>query len=225
MRWLYNTLNVLEAVRVINFYGGEPFLHPQLAGMLDMMANEQRVEQIQVTTNATILPSQNLLDALKNTNAHIRVSQYAGNTRQKVNQIAELFDRNDIQYEVVNFTYWDAGARIENFNASPPELRRRFLECVSARTLYIIGGKGFICSPSCFYHAVDENCRYNKEYATVDGSAEAVRQSISELQNRFINGDYIEFCKCRTGAHCTHSARKVPVAEQASELLRFPNLD
>lgn len=224
MGWLASALHALGSVRVINFYGGEPFLHPQLADMLVMMENESRAKQIQVTTNATILPNDRLLAAMKKIKIHVRLSKYAANVGQKTEKLIKLLEDNGIVYEVVNFTYWDAGSKIQRCDLSVNEIRQRFKDCTSCRIMYLLDGKSFLCSPSCYYYAVDNTSIVNRDYANLNGDSESIRSSIKSLKSRLQNGDYIALCKYCTGTHATHFERKVPVAEQASGLLTFPEL-
>jgi hypothetical protein len=46
--------------------GGEPFIHPELYKLLNWLAECQEIEEVEIFTNATIIPNQQTIDALKN---------------------------------------------------------------------------------------------------------------------------------------------------------------
>lgn len=58
---------VVEHVRKFSLTGGEPLLVPQLAGLVDYLAQHysHQFDALEIVTNGTIMPSQELLDALK----------------------------------------------------------------------------------------------------------------------------------------------------------------
>jgi len=219
---LDKVLDILGSVRVVNFYGGEPLLCKSLARMITKLRNEKRIEQIQISTNGTILPDDNLLSVLDDPRILFRVSKYEGNAQQKISELDELLSVHKIKHEIINYKYWDAGAKIQNCNDSPEELERKLLECTSCGIIYILGDKAFLCSPACFYYAVDETCSLNKEFADLNGDITTVEASFRALTERLRTGEHLELCKYCTGVHAAQLVDKVPVAVQTKSRLFFP---
>lgn len=217
-----SVLNEIGYTRNVNFYGGEPFLHPDLGKMIDRLREDNRFDRLTIITNGTLLPSHELLNAIKSEpRLHIRISHY-GYLSKKADELVALFTRSGISHEVTNYEYWDSPTKIGNFNVSANELSIRFMQCVSSE-LTILNGKAYFCAPA----ATLCNMRVFPESPTNYVDLRDNQNLNSELRDyieRAYSGAYIDACKYCSGMHCSHFEDKVPVAVQTKELLKIKAL-
>lgn len=70
----------VDHVMVFNLLGGEPLLFPRLAELVEYIGQHwrQRIGELHIFTNGTLMPSGALLEACKNNRAIIDISDYSG---------------------------------------------------------------------------------------------------------------------------------------------------
>ncbi len=220
---LSNALDVLGRTRIVNFYGGEPLLHPCLTGMVRALRDEKRFEKLTIITNGTLLPDSGLLRALQDEpRAHVRVSHYGALSKKADELVGHLLNMG-ISHEVTNYEYWDSPTRIgrEN-NACETGVRDRFMQC-AASELMLLNGKAYLCAPAatlCEVGLFPESCT---NYVNLRDNPN-LNTELSGYVSRIHKGAYIDACRYCSGSHCTQFEDKVMVAEQTGELLAIGEL-
>lgn len=226
MKDLNSVLEAVGHIRIVNFYGGEPLLHPDLAAMIRKLHDESRVDRISIITNATILPSEELVEALKNeSRCLIRISDY-GDISKNLHRLEEIFKTNHIRYEVANYTYWDRPSKIAKVSETDEELRTKFKECTACNVVFILNRKLTICSTGSAI--CNQGVFPPSEDNYVDLSSDISQQELSDNIIQFFarrkTGDFLDACRYCSGNHCVQFENKVPVAEQTDQLLSFEKL-
>lgn len=220
---LNKVLDSLQHVRIINFYGGEPLLHPGLAGMIRSLKQERRVDRISIISNGTILPDENVLQAMEEEDRFlVRISNY-GILSRKLPEITEVLDQRGIRYEITNYSYWDRPSAIGPVKDTEEELATKFRQCTASAVFMLLNRKGYLC---CTGGAVCEMGGF------LDSSSNYIDllddDHFSEKLKHFVTrpgrGEYLDACKYCSGVHCVQFEEKVPVAVQTKELLTFPKL-
>lgn len=215
-------LDVIEKVRVVNFFGGEPLLHPQLPDMIRSLTNNNKIERISLITNGTIIPSKELINAIKNENRFlVRISNY-GPISKNVDNIVEILEREGIKYEVTNYSYWDESTKVGKFNLSSEKIREKFTLCTATNVLFILNRKLYLCSPAsvlCEIGAVPSSETNYVDLKTKDMIL--LKKKVYDFIERTRTCNYIDACKYCSGGVCVQFENKVPVAEQTKELLTF----
>lgn len=95
-------LKSVDYIYCFGFVGGEPLLAKDLDKMLNYALSKRQIKHIFIATNCTIMPSQNLLNAMKNKKFVIRTSNYSqvvgikGNVVVKYEQVKKAIKDNDI---------------------------------------------------------------------------------------------------------------------------------
>jgi len=222
---LINVLNCLEHVRVVNFYGGEPLIHPDLAKMIRQLSTERRIDRISVITNGTIVPSDELLTAMKNeSRIRVRISDY-GALSSKKEEIIRLLEANHIDYEVTNYQYWDENSRIEPCNDSEEQLKEKFYQCSFCNYLSIIDRKAYIC------HAASAVNTIGALPPTEDNYVDLVKYPLPLLREKLFayierpkKREYIDACKYCSGVYTLNFEHKIPVAVQTKEKMELTKL-
>lgn len=94
-------------IDTVHIQGGEPFLYTELAELLYFINNnyKEKIHNIQIATNGTLKPSQEVIDILKKDIYSIRISNYELNKEvsESVKETIEVLNRNGIKYRKYDF--------------------------------------------------------------------------------------------------------------------------
>lgn len=220
---LNKVLDALGQVRIVNFYGGEPLLHPDLAQMIRSLRNETRIDRISIITNGTIVPNEDVLQAIKEEPRFmVRISDY-GAISKNLQALEEKLRQLNISYEIANYEYWDRASRIGTAgheNETKEDLIAKFQLCTSCNVMFLINRKGYLCStasavcnmggfpdsPTNYIDLLDE---------------ENFAQKLDYFVKRPGTGEYMDACHYCSGNHGVQFEQKVPVAVQTKDVLKF----
>lgn len=227
MEDLNKVLEVLGHIRILNFYGGEPLLHPKLADMMEKLRDDKRIERISVITNATILPDKKLLATFKEDGRIlIRISDY-GKLSSKMEIIRKLFEEEKIAYEVSNYAYWDAPSRIAPTMETEQQLFQKFQQCTAGNNLFFLNRKIYLCSTGSAVDNMEVFPPSETNYVDVGkygGDLDNLKQKLNEYIGKIHKREYLDACNYCSGSHCVQFEDKRPVAIQTKELLNFEKL-
>lgn len=220
-------LKVLSAaghIRVVNFYGGEPLLHPNLAFMVRSLKAVREIDTISVISNATLMPDQELLAAMKEEPRFImRLSDYRSYS-DKLEDIKKILDKSNIQYEVTNFPEWYEASRIGTIRETEEQRVSKFISCTACNAVELINRKLYLCSTAAAVTTMEIFPGNEDNYVDLnkDVSPEDRKQEISNYIRRRGTSQYLDFCTYCTGTPYIHFGHEVPVAEQVKGRLTFP---
>lgn len=93
-----NLSNIVDYIVNFEILGGEPTLHPHLAELMDHIRNCSNIFQIVLVTNGTIIPSNDVLDAIERNRIIVRISDYGEYSKNKYKLIDALKKRNVIYF-------------------------------------------------------------------------------------------------------------------------------
>ena len=92
-----NLLKKIDRLYRLKLHGGEVLLHPQLAEIIDYMGKKSKIVSLRLTTNATIIPSEKVLEAMRRRNLVVQISSYKiPNSKKK--QLIELLETKGISF-------------------------------------------------------------------------------------------------------------------------------
>ncbi len=74
----------VDAIELLRIMGGEPFLHPQFADILRELSIANNIMQIEIITNGTIIPNEEVFEALAQCKAIIYISNYKELSSKKI---------------------------------------------------------------------------------------------------------------------------------------------
>lgn len=121
---LIDSVDFLPTVELI---GGEPFAAKNIKEVLDFIIEEKKVLHIEITTNATIIPQQELIKSLQNEKVNVRISDYSMIVNQ--NRFIECIQENKINYKKLSFERWIATGGIEKRNRKSMDLIKQYYRC------------------------------------------------------------------------------------------------
>lgn len=125
--------SLIDRIIRVHVLGGEPFLHSQLAQIIEFLNEKKEVDEVIVLTNGTVVPSEpRLYSALQNKKNRVRISCY-DSTTEKVNRTIAAFERNNINYYVKRYgkdaeQWFDCGG-FELRNRTDSELEEQYNNC------------------------------------------------------------------------------------------------
>jgi hypothetical protein len=125
-------LDSLDELVRLEFVGGEPFLYKPLASVIKAFVEHPKVTQVEMVTNGTIVPKDNLLlDVLKHPKVFVCISDY-GDVAGMAKLIDE-FERNGVAFCIYANLQWVKGTIPENVDRTNDELIHQYNSCSSAK--------------------------------------------------------------------------------------------
>ncbi|MCI9633024.1 MAG: radical SAM protein [Ruminococcus sp.] len=130
--------------------GGEPLLHKSIAEIISYLGNRygKRIGRINLISNGTVIPSNDVIDLLKKYHVTIHISDYTCSVDYKeiLAKLQKKFLANDIEYYVIpNNTWKDVIYPREGFQTDNP--RRHMLLCGHS-THSVADGRLYWCDPA-----------------------------------------------------------------------------
>jgi len=211
-------LDTVDQIVEFGLIGGETFLYPHLAEMVERLNRCSRVHKISLVTNATLLPAdEQLLLAMRNKKVFVEISDY-GAISCRIKELTELLDRNKIRYVIAPMmaNWYDFGLPEAHEN-SEEQMRRQYKAC-SMFCFSYIKGRIHVCPRSA--HGVDLGLipDHPCDYADLTNQTLS-REKRREAVQRILKLDFITACDfCNRG---TPLYLKLPTAaEQLKEPFR-----
>lgn len=197
----------------VELIGGEPFLHPDIAHILQELLRIDDVGYVKIFTNGTVVPNEQLCAVLKNPRIVIVWSNYQdtleGTLLDNVNKTREIFEKEGIEYIYSMSKTWLDFSSFDYVDKSEKDLEKDFEDCFLANCHRLYEGVLYRCPHQ--YAAmrlgkikIDEN-----DCVDIDKI-----NSLEELSGKifdFKNLQYVDACR-----YCVvpYKAQEVPAGEQ-----------
>ena len=210
LRYIDILLDTADKIYQYGLIGGEPFLYPNLAGIVECLCTCGKVEKILILTNGTVVPKDEaLLCALHNKKVSVRISDY-GEKSRRLKEMTALFDEREICYKVENMVenWYDFG-NLHVRGRNEEQLSRQFQMCSSTCTSYL-NGRLHACPRS--GHGMDLGLIPDRtgDYADLANLIDRKQRRVEV--RRFLNQKYITACDyCNKG---TPDFVKLPMAAE-----------
>ena len=143
INYLFNVCMVVDYIEEIFILGGEPLLYKKLDKLLRWCYQCEKIGKIIIITNGCVLPSENILNAIKHTKPTMRISDY-GKHSYKLQEIVSVLVQNEIEYHVQNDP-WIRMGDLYNRQYSQEELADITVSCPFAMDLILLGGRLWRC--------------------------------------------------------------------------------
>ena len=143
----------IEYVVWFGLIGGETLLCKDLPEILEYIYEKyrDRIGQITMTTNGSIVPSGRLIAMLKKCNVLLEVSDYRETVsyEEQFENIIKVLDSNNVNYKVLKTLVWtDFGFPMNPVNRDEEQLKYH-LECCHPEWNGLSDGKFYYCNVSC----------------------------------------------------------------------------
>lgn len=209
---------------LMSFYliGGEPFLNHDLAYILQILGEKysSRIGYIQIITNGTVIPDNDVLEMLQRYKVKVRISDYTHVLpyETRIQEVKALFAREKIEFTVYTFREWcDLGIPMKEEPVGNTEeaYRQHMLNC-SVGCHLINDRKLFYCGT---LFSAEKSGRYKlkeSDYLALDNMGDADYEAKKKILKYCLDGPdsgYISLCKICRGRG-TDNDREISAAEQ-----------
>ena len=216
--------NIVDHVHCVSISGGEPLLYKGLPVLInELMQFKDQFELIEIITNGTMVPSEELISSVKNCGKKFRrflVDDYGRELSKKVPEIVEVLEKNQIEYRVND--YWsenmwcggwiDCGSYLEDLH-TPEEAAEVLKNCeTAARGFCYIIHDGILDPCGKIYPRLDAGLDADPdEYIDLFDDSLTVDEQRAKI-TRINNAAYLDFCR-----HCNGGepgCKRIKPAEQ-----------
>lgn len=123
-------LDAIYGVERFRILGGEPFLHPHLAEIIEHLLASDKVHSIHIITNGAIVPrNERVLELLKNDRVWLDVSNY-GPVSDKVPELEEMERAGLLRLNIDTVTHWFMPNHVyDDQGLAPDVVAERFHSC------------------------------------------------------------------------------------------------
>jgi organic radical activating enzyme len=182
-------LNAVDEVVTLSFIGGEPFIYPWLAEILEYTAQNPKVTVIPLFTNCTILPDEKLLNVLQHPKILLQLSDYGHIVKMAL--LIELLEKHSIRFKVLTDEKWRDSGGIESRKRNKEELRRIYKSCLcSWRVCYVSDGRLWAC-PIAPWLAMAGIFSSPHDYEDI---LDCTKEEVRQMMVKMFQIDYAEAC-------------------------------
>lgn len=197
LQYLSNFLDVVDYIEEIIILGGEPLLHTELPEILNYCKKSKKIRDITVISNGTIIPNHNVIAAMEESEARLRLSDY-GVLSSKIMEIQQLCEEHNIECFVLRETWTDMGA-ISKHDYNLEELKNVFSDCPFAFDLLLLNGKLCRCAHVAHLNnlqMIDSSVHDCIDFTHISkNDIESIRTTLWQ----YMNIEYLEGCQYCNG--------------------------
>lgn len=170
-------LNHVGYVYRIQIQGGEPLLYSDLGGVIGYLGKKRnKVFNIEIATNGSIVPSDDLMSIFHRNGVKIRISNY-GLSLDKIENLKEVCQKYKVDYYMHNFASKDSswyllGGKELCRDNNELETQERFNSCRFNTCLTLERGELAYCSRATNSYHIQGYERRTEDYVKVIDSAE-----------------------------------------------------
>lgn len=137
-------LQNISFIGELRILGGEPIVYKELTRVLLHYKSNKKIMSIGIYTNATIMPATQTLQAIKESNALVYLSDY-GTLSRKLSVWIELLEENSIPYIVNKMDEWQDCGQLKWRGYSREEVCAVYKSCDCKSIPTFLKGKLFAC--------------------------------------------------------------------------------
>lgn len=202
-------IEVSDKIMELQIVGGEPFIYPELADVLDYVVSIHKIKKVTIVTNSTILPNKPLIDKLKNQKIHIIADDY-GVISSKYEELLKLCEREKISYEKQKYDNWEnvGPIRFRGDDKSKIEFDKQFNICFFKNCMTLIKGKIYRCQYGARTVDLGQTPDDPKDYVNILDKTVKTDIKREKLKSLLVRKEHLTSCE-----YCKSSSR-IPVAEQ-----------
>lgn len=137
--------SLVDVCMRVSLVGGEPFLYPALCRILTFVLKQPKVKSIELTTNGTIVPEEEVLKILAAPKIEVKISDYGNIT--DLSKLIAAFDKYQVRSECVTDVQWIDCGGCEPRNRTQDELEQLYMACGNGKMCKaVFRGKLFDCA-------------------------------------------------------------------------------
>lgn len=187
--------SIVDCCINVEIIGGEPFLYKNLGIVLKHLVQLPQVYSVEITTNGTVIPTDEVVEVLKNDKIYVSLSNYEAVNEEKKMNFKKCMKENAVKIQILDMGNWIDSGNVEKRNRNRNELRWQYYKCYSSMNCKTFwDGKLFACGRA---PALYELCSLTDESSYFDFeniSTEEERNLIKKNLKEFYLSDYAECC-------------------------------
>lgn len=149
---LTHILSQIKELIFCELVGGEPFLNSDLEVILDHLMMQDKIRQIIIVTNGTVIPSDSIISKLQKSKAIVRVSDYG--LFGQMSRFIEKLDNAGVNIRIQQDMKWNDPGGIQLRGKSYEEIKEQYNRCeFSMKCKYLCEDQFFTCARAAsLYH-------------------------------------------------------------------------
>lgn len=140
---IHKLLALTDRIWQLVLVGGEPFMNKDLVKILRKLLSFKKIKLINIVTNGTIVPDEELMAVLKSPKIQVTVSDY-GEVAKNRDKLLEVLRCHNVKHKLLAQMLWVDRGEITVRGRTEEELMDLFRVCVSKCTT-LMGGKMYNC--------------------------------------------------------------------------------
>jgi len=138
-------LSCINSIAELQIGGGEPMMHRDLGRILLWCLEQEKIKEISIFTNSTILPDNDLAKILSNAKIKLLLDNY-GKLSRKLPEFVQLCDDRGIRYLLQTFERWDDLGDYLDKHEDEEQLVEKFRYCSFGNVMSFMKGKLYRCT-------------------------------------------------------------------------------
>lgn len=143
---IYKLCQAVKGIELLRILGGEPLLHPYLKEILIGILKNDKIKNVQIVTNGTMLFREDVLAVLKDKRVSVDISNYGEVSRNYENLIRQLRN-NRIKFSSIKNLEWTPQGNFSYRNRTQKELEK-ILKICKSDCISIFEGNVHLCPRS-----------------------------------------------------------------------------
>ncbi|MDR2668939.1 MAG: radical SAM protein [Desulfovibrio sp.] len=141
----------VDGIKRLFLHGGEPFLNKDLPEIIECSAKCEKIELVELITNATVVPQEEVLEVIAGhkDKIYLAVNNYSQNpdlrNRLRYEEIIALLKERGIKHPLYSELYWYRQEPLQDQGYTPEKTRHMFAGCWCKHSLQILDGILAIC--------------------------------------------------------------------------------
>lgn len=140
---LSKVLELVVCIMDVRVIGGEPFMHPQLAEIMEPLLDNPKIRNFSIYTNASILPNQKMIKVLKHEKVKCEISDYGGLVKN-FPLFIEIMQKENIRHHIVKLEEWHKLGGLKDRQKDEDAMRNTFGICY-CKDMSLLDGKIYRC--------------------------------------------------------------------------------
>ena len=210
-------INCVSNIFDLRILGGEPFINHDMHKIIEWYHDLDKIKNISIFTNGTIIPNENCMDQLKRQKVRVHISDYVFN-RDIITKLKAAFDKSSVRYYVRSYDFWQATGNLLKRNYTEEKKKNLFERCFERESFSYFNGKLYHCPRAAHGINIGAMPNIKDEYVDLMDSSITDDEIIKQLKFQR-NKNYIDACDYCDGADSRKS--KVEAAIQIGHFKKF----
>lgn len=214
---LFQTVDFLN---IMVLTGGDAMMHNDFDKLLEQIGEKyyrSHIANIEVFTNAIIIPKESTLQLFKKYNVIVRFTDYGENAKnkQRIPEMKSVLESKRVSYDHAVFDSWCKSGYLQGLNGitGDENLMKFFDKCDKMNCATIFEGKVIMCSTAFAADRVDYHKMQEGDFFSLDESDKINKAELLEYLLGYSQHGYVSFCTKCTGSFNVNM-EKIPLGEQ-----------